>query len=150
MKKEQNEYKFLKKHLNKRRIELGVGKRGELKEGEHETLMYPFGEYEKIQEKFEDRSGIELIELVDFAEFEESDYESLKATFAKYSRLWSNIFTVYSNRINTFEKRSDFDKICSQLGRISIPEFYKFIKEYKFDDKINQLEIKTLFKLIST
>lgn len=77
------------------------------------------------------------------------EYRAVKTSFSKYKKLWSHIFTVYSNCINTFEKRTDFEKINSQLSRISRPEFYKFVKDYRFEHLITQLEIKTLFKLLS-
>jgi len=147
--KEKKEQLFIRKHLNKRRIELGIIKRGDLKDGEDLTLLYPLGQYEKDAKKLENKFGVEQIKLVEFESIEEDEMKALRYTFSKYSRLWKYIFMSYANSIQTFEKRKDFETIGHQLGRISVPEFYKFIRDYRLDRLIQQAEIKIIFRLIS-
>lgn len=142
--------KFLKKHLEKRRIQLGVPSIVDLdREQTLDILAFPLDEYEKDIAKFEDTSGKDTIEIVNLTLLEAKEQNSAKSSFHKYRKLWRFIFLQYSNSIRAFDKGMMFENTKEKLGKISRQEFWKFMKEYTLQDLMTKEEVSSLFRLVN-
>ena len=93
--------KFLRDHLEKRRLELGVpsGYQSNAKEETpvEDGYLYPFGLYEKNKKNFEKELGLPKITLYDLENADPNDSGAIQAALKRYKRLFNNLFHKYAN-----------------------------------------------------
>jgi hypothetical protein len=138
----------LKTLLDQRRVQLGV--ESSFIDDEHpERLIYPLNEYEKIRGKFEANKDLVQIDLVRLEDLEKVDSEAIAERLTKCRKVIRMVFNQYSNCLKGFDKGADFERIKSQLNRLSRMEFWKFIKDFALTNFITPEEVATIYKEIN-
>lgn len=110
------------------------------KDVEH-ALLFNFGSREKQHKREVSEHVIPFINLEDE---ETREMEMIQIHMKKYSKALKNIFVKYSNTgfSQQFSSKSSnsFDSIKEHSSMISVPEIYKFIKDYDLADRLNKDE----------
>ncbi|KAL4496244.1 hypothetical protein ABPG72_012981 [Tetrahymena utriculariae] len=146
----QKEKEVLRKQLMRRSLEQGVSNFNQ-RDAEG-VLLFQFGSREK-QIKRENKTGLPILQYIDLDKEEQRDKDSINALLRRYNKILKNVFVKYSNTgfsVQFSNKNvNSFDAIKEHNSLISIPEMYRFIKDYELSEKLSKEEHQTLVRIIS-
>jgi len=130
---------MLREQLERRKIELGVGK----------DITIPIVIDEGIVDKKKVKEIIPDIQLIDFASEEEREYEPIISFIKKYKKLLRYLFTKYANTCY-YKKIMEFDALKQKAKVITLNEITKMIKEHQVNSTmLNRDELITMIRLVS-
>ncbi|KAL4446642.1 hypothetical protein ABPG74_005580 [Tetrahymena malaccensis] len=146
----QKEKEVLRKQLMRRSLEQGVSNFNQ-RDAEG-VLLFQFGSREK-QIKRENKTGLPLIQYIDLDKEEQRDKDTINVLLRRYNKILKNVFVKYSNTgfSAQFSNKNvnSFDAIKEHNSLISIPEMYRFVKDYELSDKLSKEEHQTLVRIVS-
>eukprot|EP01022_Parablepharisma_sp_SALTPOND_P028665 TRINITY_DN71377_c2_g1_i1.p3 TRINITY_DN71377_c2_g1~~TRINITY_DN71377_c2_g1_i1.p3 ORF type:complete len:558 (+),score=149.58 TRINITY_DN71377_c2_g1_i1:4544-6217(+) len=137
----EREKRALKQQLERRKIELGVGKNA------NAPILFEEGLVEKDKKKM--KKILPEIQLIDFACEEEREKDAVFFFMRKYKRLFRYLFTKYSNSCYS-RKVVEFDALREKAEVITIAEVTKMLKDHNVDSyMLSRDELATILRLVN-
>jgi len=133
------ERKMIKEQLERRKVELGVGRSTNL------TLVFNEG----VLDKDKKNQVMPKIRLIDFEAEEEWEGETINLYLKKYKKLLRYLFAKYSNT-GYSNKPMEFNDLKERAETISIGELIRMLKEHGVENSLlNKEELNTIVRLVN-